>query len=161
MGISPEDLDDEETMRKVIASECRSWSQEHDAILTEWLDLRARVAGTHPLNLKRQDVTSPDSVISNLIASQKLKFYSPDVLASFAERFGTLSIHHSELGIQLRAMMLIHFNDLLLPLLPIVFESSEVDHDGVDSMSLSFLISSFKNCIFSEVHPKQSLLYPY
>lgn len=111
------------------------------------MDLRSRVVGTHPLNLKRHDVMLPSTIIRNYNGDD---IERNEIVSLFSTKFDILSNNnHSELSLQLRAMILIHLNDLLLPLLPLVFEGNTVHNQS--KLSLSSLISSNKNRTFSEV----------
>jgi hypothetical protein len=176
-----EKLEDEECMKKVLLSESQRWSVDHDALLIEvcsdfplfvesrvnipyelqWLDLRARTVGAHPLNLKRHDVVSPLSAI-NMLNERSRTSHDPlapaSSVESFVRKFSPLSSNHSDMSIQLRALILIHFNDLSSPLLPLVFDGSYEECDLPDdknsprySTSLSSLLLAHRYLILTEV----------
>jgi hypothetical protein len=119
--------------------------------LSQWLELRARVIGTHPLNLKRQDILSPAALLGQLRTMQRND--SSESVDSFAEKFDPLS-SFSVLSLQLRVMVLIHFNDLLLPLLPLVFEGNQRNQGEklpAPFVALNCLIASNRPRVFLEV----------
>lgn len=120
------------------------------------MDLRSRVIGTHPLNLKRQDVISPITIIRNL---NEGNIERNELSTLFSTKFGILTNNNnnnnnhsrtnSELSLQIRTMILIHLNDLVSPLLPLVFEGNAIENQS--KFSLNRLISLNKERIFTEV----------
>ena len=88
------------------------WTRAEDELLVAWLDTLARAQRTHPINLS----------LHSLIAARPLavKFFlsTPPELTPCSD-VGKLYAAHADLDFCLRAMALMHLNDIALPLLPL------------------------------------------
>lgn len=122
-----------------------SWSRSEDELLVQWLELIARARKVHPLNLGYDMISSPRSFVnfartlkshdeesntkmpaSLAMDASVLKLSSSKIsidITEFAARCAPLSLHSGD-DIRRRAMLLIHFNDLLIPLLPVLCPGS-------------------------------------
>jgi hypothetical protein len=129
-------------------------------LMLQWIDLRARAVGCHPLNIRFHDVHSPDFTLAKMNAATDNIASSP-ASESFSRRFGGLAKRHTNLSIRLRAMFLLHFNDILSPLLPLVFDGSfrsSVPSTGDVTLSLGSLLLAHRDIILSEVSlPAESI----
>ena len=126
-----------------------------DYSVLQWMDLRARVVGCHPLNLKFHEIVSPATVV-DILRSADGRCSNPTI-NSFCTRFGGLSARHSNLSIRLRALFLLHFNDILSALLPLVYDGNTSAGENVSSasddvaMSLGVLLQTHRDIILTEV----------
>ena len=135
------DFDNQSTLYVALINEADKWTQLEDSCLLEWLELRARVVGTHPLNMTLEQVISPTDAVGVLhscgyvssesdycIGSLSTGSSSTLTATAFIRRFEPL-LSKSLISIRLRSLLLLHLNDTLSPLLNVVYDPSGVDDD--------------------------------
>lgn len=113
-----------------------SWSKEKDVCLTQWLDIIARTNQMNPLNLMIMHITRPRDHI--------MKYANNNCYLS---ALAQLYAEHSDLDILLRSIVIIHMNDLLLPMLPFLSP-----HDGEHLLNHpSCLLYHLRDLVFMSV----------
>ena len=142
---SEADFEHPSVLSAALLADVDCWTHSEDSCLVEWLELRSRILGTHPLNMTLDQITSPASVVEQLQEQgyadevrggvARLMGMLPDPAASasassavtdFMLRFKPL-VSKSLISLRLRALVLLHVNDTLSPLLSTVFDPSTVD----------------------------------
>jgi hypothetical protein len=168
------DFEQPSRLSAALLEDADRWTHVEDSCLIEWLELRARILGTHPLNLNLEQVTSPLTVLQQL---QELGYSEegveeqmgmlPDLSSSapapcsaaneFLRRFNPLR-SKSLISLRLRALLLLHLNDTLSPLLSVVYDPNTVDDtcatskSGLDLMCpLNTMILAHRHVILLEV----------
>ncbi len=112
------------------------WNKEKDVCLTQWLDIIARTNQMNPLNLMIIHITNPRDHIVKYANSN-----------CYLSKFAKLYTEHSDLDILLRSIVIIHMNDLLLPMLPFLSP-----HDGEHSLNHpSCLLYHLRDLVFMSV----------
>jgi hypothetical protein len=116
-----------------------SWTQIQDEILVLWLESLARSAGVSPQNIDLQLLSSSRSVIAALNAAARRQENVQNV-QNARSAHNTYADHsitsvfsaHTDEDIRVRVVMLLHLNDLLSPLLPLVvsIDGTEVPIGG-------------------------------
>ena len=93
-----------------------SWAPSDDALLREWVEVVASRDGVSPVNLSAQSVLLAREAFSSFNTPKWARVSVPCSLG----RFAALLLAKSSCGVLRRVNLLLHFNDLLLPLLPLV-----------------------------------------
>jgi hypothetical protein len=113
-----------------------SWTQIQDEILVLWLESLARSAGVSPQNIDLQLLSSSRNVIAALNAAARRQ----ENVQNAHSAHNTYADHsitsvfsaHTDEDIRVRVVILLHLNDLLSPLLPLVvsIDGTEVPIGG-------------------------------
>ena len=110
-----------------------SWSREEDETLVQWVETVARTNDCHPLNVDYYTLLRSRAVIATIgTNSNNEKQPTQTVNCKEMDKILDLYSRRTDEDIQTRVLLLIHMNDLLLPLLPIVvpIDGSEVPIGG-------------------------------
>jgi len=146
-----------------LIDEADKWTHIEDSCLLEWLELRARILGTHPLNMALEQIVSPINVMDQIqtlgyvevvesqIGCLNSTSNSTSAINEFATRFAPLKAK-SLMSLRLRALLLLHLNDTLSPLLSLIFDPNTVNDPGAAKATSFDLLSPLNTVILAHRH---------
>jgi hypothetical protein len=165
----------ESNLRDALLNQRSLWTQEHDELLVHWLNILSDKYQIAPTTLQMNQLIKSRyvpsylipkhyhslymilrSIFANLNSSLPTKDSNKDTSQqgfSFCEKFSTkfspLFIAHSDEDLLLRALLLIHLNDLVFPLMAFIsFEDGQaaVNHPSSLLRSLRGIYDSHDHC---------------
>lgn len=112
----------------IVSRQRLSWCRSSDELLVRWIDAVAYSRALHPLQLKLSHIVERRPTVLALYraakqdqpAGSRVKKISSQNFEEFGSTFGPLFEDFTDSEICLRALLLLHFNDLLLPLFPLL-----------------------------------------
>ena len=142
-------IDSVELLDNVLHAESVPWTQIQDEALVMWVETIARTADISPLNIDLNSLlSSRDKIgmISNLAGRQRLDGQDlPEVTIN------DVFLKHTDESIQVRVVLLLHLNDLLLPLLPLVSAVDGTDVSLGGRNHPTHLLKELRHLVFLSV----------
>ena len=168
--LSELDLENSSVLSKFLLDDADHWTPKEDSSLVEWLEMRARSLGIHPLNLCLDHIISPKAVLERLETDNIHVVKGEDrpgnlnscaglsCVADFNQRFQCLKMKPLT-SLRVRALLLLHLNDTTSPLLSLVYDPRSVKveekpraHPCFDIMSpFTTMLLAHRHLIFLEV----------
>lgn len=147
--------DSKSVVDRMLQQESRPWTVSEDGILVQFLESVARMAGISPLNIRPCLLSSSRERINLYVQVQQQQQQQQHAeinknvcTNTFLHEINLLFTNRTEEEIQIRVMFLLHFNDLLLPLLVLVtsLDGSEVPIGGANHPTQ--LLKNLRHLIF-------------
>ena len=139
--------------RMLQQQDSRPWTVGEDGILIKYLESVARMTGISPLNISPYLLSSSHERINLYVQTQQQRRQHTQINKNvctndFFDEIRTLLTNRTEEEIHIRVMLLLHFNDLLLPLLALVtsLDGSEVPIGGQNHPTQ--LLKNLRHLIF-------------
>lgn len=129
-----------------------SWTQIQDETLVLWLESLARTAGISPQNIDLRLLSTSRNIIATLTALMRKQENGQTAYSTYTdENLIRIFSEHTEEDIRVRTVLILHLNDLLSPLLPLVvpIDGTEVPIGGRNHPTQ--LLKNLRHLIFLPV----------